>query len=197
MGIKVASVKLFINDSEDIFKSDFICEIKYFEDIETIDNILSIKNWEDYYRFQGLYSLFLEGDGIEIIKKDNIIYRIDTTDSFILSSLFISYLAYDFNKFGVNVKEFVERKIMDIAKLSYDTTILQWEAYKKVFLKKHDSKYLKYFLEPFYLLDTIEDEFIEEIISNLNYFYPNIVGDYYREFFKNLRGYVKEFLNEC
>lgn len=115
MGIKIAPVKLFIiDDKKNRFKSDFVCGIKYLENCEHINfsyiekNKSKIRNWQDFFRFYCLESLFEEDDGSEIVKYKDEIYRIDTTDAFTISNFSIYPLAYDYNN-GINIREFAKK----------------------------------------------------------------------------------------
>ena len=116
IGVKIAPVKLFVvNDKDNQFKSDFVCGIKYFEDFKEIsfDNIkINFDNWQDYYRMHCLESVFDESDGIELVKNNNYIYRIDTTDAFTISDYDISLLAYSSIQNGINIKQFASINIL-------------------------------------------------------------------------------------
>ncbi len=111
MGIKIAPVNLFILDNkEKRFKSDFVCGIKYLENCEHVNfdyiekNKNNINNWKDFFRMLGLEVLFEEGDGMEVVKYNSDIYRLDTTSSFTISNYQIYPLAYDYNYNDINVR---------------------------------------------------------------------------------------------
>ena len=121
MGIKVAPVKLFvIDDKKNKFKSDFVCGIKYFENCEHVNynyitkNKRYVSNWKDYFRMLCLEVLFDESDGIEIIKYNNEIYRIDTVAAFTTSYFLIHLLAYDYKYNNINIREFANKTILEI-----------------------------------------------------------------------------------
>ena len=148
LGINITPVKLFfINDKKNNFKSDFVCGIKYFENANKIgyNNIIkdkeNIKNWHDYFRFKGMESLFFESDGIEVLKDKDYIYRIDTTSSFTISNFDISYLAYDYEYEGINIKQFTEKKILEKAKFDTNRRINKWKFDKSFFVEHYGMEY--------------------------------------------------------
>ena len=203
MGINITPVKLFyVDDKLKKFKSDFVCGIKYLEGATHIGikNVLAnkdnINNWEDYFRFRGMEKLFLEGDDIEVLLYNNYIYRIDTTDGFNIGHGDISYLAYDYEYEGINVRDYMEKFLLKKANLNVNHIVNLWQFDKNFFLKYYDKKYLKYYLEPFYWLDNINEEDIIEWTRILTYIYPDIVGEYYKVFLENLKKAVIIFLLE-
>ena len=201
MGIKIAPVKLFVlDDKENKFKSDFVCGIKYLENCEHVsfnyieENKNSINNWKDYFRMFCLEILFEESDGIEVVKYNNEIYRLDTTASFTISDFYIHPLAYDYNNNGINIKEFANKNILQMSKRNTDLRISRWESGIKYVLEKFGDKYLKYYLETYQLLENVTDEDIDEWVGILTFFYPNVIGEYFKSYFSNLKLDVKEFL---
>lgn len=203
MGIAIAPVKLFlITDKEKNFKSDFVCGVKYYNEGKTIgykeiiSNKNDISNWKDYFRFLGMESLFSESDGIEVIKEGNFIYRIDTTAAFSISHIYISYLAYDFEYQGATVREFVNKMIQKLANFNIENVIDSWKIEMDIFKRNYEMKYFEYYLEPFKLFLEIDEKKIEEWSKNVTYFYPDIIGEYYKTYFKNLKKAVKIFLKE-
>lgn len=201
MGIKIVPVKLFVlDDRENKFKSDFVCGIKYLENCEHVsfnyieEHKNSINNWKDYFRMFCLEVLFEEGDGIEVVKYNNEIYRLDTTEAFTISDFYIHLLAYDYNNNGINIKEFANKNILQMAKRNTDLRISRWESDINYFLEKFGDKYLNYYLETYRLLENVTDEDIEEWVSILTFFYPNVIGKYFKSYFSNLKLDVKKFL---
>lgn len=203
MGVKIAPVKLFVlDDKKSKFKSDFVCGIKYLENCEHVNfdyimkNKNSINNWQDYFRMRCLESLFEEGDGIEVVKYKNEIYRLDTTASFILSDFYIYPLAYDYDNNGINIREFANKNILRIAKRNPELRIDNWKYNIEFFSEKLGKEYLNYYLETFNLLEKITEEDIDEWTNILTLFYPNIIGEYFKIYFNNLKLDVKQFLSE-
>lgn len=203
MGIKIAPVKLFVLDNKkNKFKSDFVCGIKYLENCEFVDfdyiekNKNNITNWKDYFRMFCLESLFEEGDGIEVVRYNNEIYRLDTTDAFTISDFYIHPLAYDYNNNDINIREFANKTILQLAKGNKKTRIFMWKHNIDYFKENFENKYLDYYLETYKLLEKVTDKDIEEWTNILTFFYPNIIGEYFKICFTNLKSDVKKFLTE-
>ena len=201
MGIKIAPVKLFIlDDKKDKFKSDFVCGIKYFENSEHVNynyivkNKNNISNWQDYFRMLCLESLFEESDGIEVIKYNDEIYRIDITAAFTISETYIQMLAYDYKANGINIKNFAKKEILRLAKGNTDWRLSSWKHGIDYFLETYDQKYFGYYLETFKLFEKITEKDIEEWVNILTFFYPNMIGEYFKLYFKNLKLDVEQFL---
>lgn len=203
MGIKIAPVKLFVvNDKEKRFKSDFVCGIRYFENCEKVyfDDIIKekdcISNWKDYFKFRGMEKLFFEADDIEVIRYRNNIYGIDTVDAFSLNFDNVKYLAYNYDSYGINVRDFAIKEILRIAERNTEKRIWTWNFEKSFFIENIGIEYLDYFLEPFYLLKSVSEKDIEEWVNILTFFYPNIIGEYFKVYLSNLKLDVEQFLVE-
>lgn len=201
MGIQITPVKLFVvNDKKNKFKSDFVCGIKYLDQCEFIDfnyikqNKDLIENWEDYFRMYCLYDLFQEGDSIEIVKYKNRIYRLDTTSSFTISDFDLYRLAYDYHDNGIDIREFSNKYILKKATRNPELRFFLWNCSLDNFIKKFGLEYLKYYLDTFGLIKNITSDNIEEWTNILTFIYPNIVGDYFKMYFENLKLDVAEFL---
>lgn len=202
LGIKIASVKLFVLDNKkNVFKSDFVCGIKYFENCKHVNfdyietNKNNIDNWMDYFRMYGLGSLLEESDGIEVVKHNKEIYRLDTTDSFTLSDFFIHPLAYNYNdKNGNNIRKMANKNILLMAKGNTEGRMNMWMFNLQYFLKKYESKYVAYYLETFKLLEKVSEKDIEDWINILTWFYPDVIGEYFKKYLVNLKLDVEKFL---
>lgn len=198
IGVKIAPVKLFVvNDKDNQFKSDFVCGIKYFEDFKEIsfDNIkINFDNWQDYYRMHCLESVFDESDGIELVKNNNYIYRIDTTDAFTISDYDISLLAYSSIQNGINIKQFASINILKKANRNLNYRISNWNFNINFFVKKFGQEYFDYYIDTLKLLSKIKEKDINEWTNTLTLFYPNIVGDYFKTYLRNLKLDIDEFI---
>ena len=201
MGISIAPVKLFIlDDKEDKFKSDFVCGIQYLEGCEHINfdyvckNKDNIDNWQDYFKMICLEILFDESDGVEIVKYGHKIYRIDTTASFTISDFFLHSLAYDYEKNGINIRKFANKTILKMAERNTALRLPRWKDDVDNILERYGKEYLPYYLEPYRLLENVTEKDLKEWCSILTIFYPDIIGDYYQNYFSNLKLDVQEFL---
>lgn len=203
MGISIALVKLFVvDDDNDMFVSDFICGVKYFDNAKHVNSSYVIQNkdriinWEDYFRMLGLSVLLNDGDSFEVLECDNKIYRIDTSSSFLISDYLIHLLAYDYISNGIDIRDFSTKKILEVALGDSDYRFKNWVFSYNNFIEKYGREYLDYYLEPFYLLDNIKDSDIYEWIGVLTYIYPNVVGETYNIYFSNLKKDVRKYLVE-
>ena len=201
MGIKIAPVKLFVLDNKlSRFQSDFVCGIKFLEDCEKVkyDDIVNhkISNWEDFFRMKGLYSLLEEEDGLETLKYNNEIYRIDTTDAFTISDYYISGLAYDLNdNKGNNMRQVMSKTILKIAERKAER-ISSWKYKLNYFKEKYGEEYLTYYFEAFKLLNMITEKDMEDWTNILTILYPNIIGEYFKKYVKNLKLDAEMFLGK-
>lgn len=202
MNIEIAPVKLFyMDDKKKKVKTNFVSATPYYEDgtkncyNDLIKKKDCIHNFFDIYRFMGLYDLLLEGDGVEWILSNKTIYRIDTTDSFTLSELFIHYLAYDFTYQNIDIKKFANHQILNLAKRNPEMRIGYWISNMNSFKSKYGEENLQHYLFPFYQFTKISEEMIQSWVEILTYFYPDIIGEYYLQFCKNLKDDVKIFLS--
>lgn len=203
MGIKIAPVKLFIlDDKEEKFKSDFVCGIKFFENCKHVNfdyidkNKNNINNWEDYFRIICLESLFEEGDGIEIIEYNNNIFRLDMTDAFTISDYYIYPLAYEYNNNGINIRKFANKSILKMSERNTDSRIYKWKSNINYYKEKFGYKYFEYFLETLKRFEQIAEKDVEIWATTLTFLYPDIIGEYFKNYFYNLKLDVKQFLIE-
>ena len=108
VGVLTPDVKLFIvDDKKNLFKSNFVCGIRYLENSKLMKekDLISNKRYiEEYIKMIALGYILDEDDGVEVIEYNNDIYRIDATSSFKLSHLFIQPIAY------INCREDIKKK---------------------------------------------------------------------------------------
>ncbi len=201
MGISIAPVQFFWNnDKNPIFASDFLCGITFFDSGKTIsyqklmEEKDEIINWQDYFKMKGLEILFDEGDGIEIIKQKNKIYRIDTTDSFAISHLDIANLVYHFYLGDFTSSEAKENLLKRT--FANKTRRNYWKFGMNTFLSYYSVEYLSLFLEPFFLMKKITLKEIQEWNRVVTFFYPNLIGEYFQSYFMNIKKDVEIFLQE-
>lgn len=199
MGIKVPSVKLFmIDDNENLFRSNFVCGVKYLDDCVHVNfnyikkNKSKIKNWHDYFRMYSLEGLFEEDDGVEIVMYKDEIYRLDLTSAFSLSNYYIDLLVYDYDK---NIVDEVNALLLNLA--HKNTGRFMWfEIVLENGIKHHGEEFLSYYLETFNLLKKVTEKDIERWTNTLILIYPKIIGEYFKLYFKNLKMDAEEFVEK-
>lgn len=104
MGVKMPDAVLFQlspDEKRPYFKTEYIIGLKYLNLLIEDPTYRQIReqacNWQDYFRFKAMYEMFVEVDSFETpLAADGFIYRVDTTASFLLSNMMLSYA-------GVNV----------------------------------------------------------------------------------------------
>lgn len=201
MGIQIIPVKLFIIDEQsEKFKCDFVCGIKYLEGCKPIHfaeiemQKEYLQNWKDYFKMLCLEALFEESDGIEIVTYNNKLYRLDTTASFTISDFDIHPLAYPYHLQDIDISQFAHMNILQKAERNTKYRLASWKQGVDSFIKKYGEQYLEYYLEPFHLFTHITKKQIEEWIQILTFIYPNVIGEYFKNYFHNLKLDVEEFL---
>lgn len=200
IGVKIAPVKLFIVDEkESIFKTPCVCGIKYLDSSEHVsfkyveENKNSIKNWQDYIKIISLESIFEESDGIEVLKYNNEIYRIDTTDSFI-SEYFISGLFN--NKLSNNEREIFKNMLLKSAERNSKYRIMGWKLNLENFIKNYGKEYKNIYLKPFKDLNKISSKDIKTWTKKLEEIYPPVIERFFVTYFEYLNKDIKLFLKE-
>lgn len=63
------------------------------------------------------------------------------------------------------------------------------------YVKRYGNECTKYYLEPFSRIQGISDEYLDGAINTLCYFYPDLIGDYYKLFIHALQKEVLKYLN--
>lgn len=203
MGLRIPESKLFHISEEDkrrILATGYGVGARYLDVKEAAPSYGLIrecaKNWEDFHSFAALYILFLEIDSFEILlAEDGFIYRVDTTSSFVISDLILSYAGLNTEVNGINVQEMAKRQAEERMKQSF------WEYVDmKDQLENHVARYgeesRKGFLRPFYGIQELTANYIDDFLNTLCYFYPDFIGDCYKRFICAAQEKAREFLNQ-
>ena len=202
MNVKMPDAKLFqisTNEKRNYFKTEYILGCSYL-DLEnsrpTYDIIRNYAiNWEDFFRFRAMEWMFLESDGIEIVlAKDDYIYRVDTTASFTLSEMMFAQAGINEMIGNYIPKDHIREQILSIP---FDKcwNNIDFELYLTQDVNKYGNECEKYYLEPFFRVQEISDEYIDDIINTLCYFYPDFIGDYYKLFIHALQKEALKYLH--
>lgn len=203
MGLRIPESKLFHISEEDkrrILATGYGVGARYL-DVKEADPSYGLirecaKNWEDFHSFAALYILFLEIDSFEILlAEDGFIYRVDTASSFVISDLILSYAGLNIEVNGINVQEMAKRQAEERMKQSF------WEYVDmKDQLENHVARYgeesRKGFLRPFYGIQELTANYIDDFLNTLCYFYPDFIGDCYKRFICAAQEKAREFLNQ-
>ena len=208
LGAKYANVKFFNTLTpplNSLFTTEDVVGIEYLE-LEN-DNLKfkelnnKCKNLNDYFKFLAISKLFFDDDSYEIVlDKKGYIYKIDNSATFCISNYTLQSVYINFNKqingINISIEKFTRNqfnRILEFYKsqncINYKNTLL--------YVKTHyGMEYVEYFLEPFYNLFYLDLNKMDNIINTLCYFYPNYVGNYYKEYIKITQDKVRKFLKE-
>ncbi|MDR1615447.1 MAG: hypothetical protein LBR98_00275 [Syntrophomonadaceae bacterium] len=200
MDIKTPEIKLFkisADEKRRCFKTEYVSAARFLH--VTIENPLysvireQALNWQDFFRFAAMYEMFLESDSFEILLAGQYIYRIDVVDAF-------PYNDYTLRMAGVNKSmgtDNPQKAIRhEMLSRSYNDC---WQAGKfEQRLQKLISNYGSVcetpFLEPFLRIQAVPNEYIDNFLHTLCYFYPDFIGDYFKLFIAALRRESAEYL---
>lgn len=113
MNLKMPDAVLFQlspGEKRRYWKTEYILGLRFLDlDIES-PSFAQIRerahNWQDYFHFQAMYTMCLEGDSFETpLAADGFIYRVDTTDSFTLSNEMLTVAGIDEPSNGIVPKK--------------------------------------------------------------------------------------------
>ena len=121
------------------------------------------------------------------------LYRVDTSAAFPTSELFLSQARLNVEMGGQNVKESIKQHM-----LSYPFETC-WEHFNlDEAVEKHTTRYgaecANLYMEPFSLIQDISEDYIDDFLNTLCYFYPDFIGDYFKLFIAALQKKAKELL---
>ena len=201
MGLKMPEAVLFrISDGEKrkYFGTEYILGTQYLNlaiENPTYDEIREQAiNWQDWFRFLALYEMFTECDSFETpLASDGHIYRVDTSAAFPTSELFLSLAGLNVEREGQNVKESMKQRMLSHPfEKCWDYFNLD-EAVEKYTIR-YGIECAELYLEPFSLIQGISDDYIDEFLNTLCYFYPDFIGDYFKQFISALQNKAEELL---
>lgn len=181
------------------FKTEYIIGEQYLNVTDSAPTYEKVreqaKNWEQYFAFYGLYSITDEGDGVEILlADDDRIYRVDTTDAFPISNWQLDAAGVNQEIGGCNPYAETKKMLLnkDFSGILNVSSCNWWlEKCSKV---TADSR--PYFLEPFARIQEIGNDYIDDFLNTLCYFYPNYIGDYFKLYISALQKQCVEYWKE-
>ena len=195
MDLKMPDVVLFQGSDSHIrqkFQSKYIMGSMYVPikiEKPTYQQIRNeAKNWQDYFRFLAMYTMLNESDSFETpLSTDGFVYRIDTSAAFGLDKSFIS--AASMPPFQNMIREY-------ILGLDYNKS---WEERNYMGRLQHcielygeESKSI--FLEPFCRIIELSPAYVNDILNTLCIIYPDIIGDYYKQFIEGIQKQAALFI---
>lgn len=179
------------------FKTEYIIGIRYLDlDIESPSYVQireKAENWKEYFSFLGMYAIFGESDSFETpLSKDGKIYRLDTTAAFPISTYHLDYAGIDMDIPGVDFHKAIRA---DLSSRDFrDAQLLSCLDIHLNSCKGKDALGAKYFLEPLARIQEIRGDYIDDFLNTLCYFYPDLVGDFFKRYITELQRQCYEYL---
>lgn len=178
------------------FKTEYIIGERYLNVTDpspTYERVREqAKNWGDFFAFYALYCMTGEGDGVEILlADDNMIYRVDTTDAFPISNLHLDVAGIDQQISGCNPSTEVKEQLLsqDFSAI-LNTSSCDWWLEK---CAQIDGESSPYFLAPFARIQEIPNDYIDDFLNTLCYFYPDFIGNYFKQYISALQKQCREY----
>ena len=181
------------------FKTEYIIGLRYLDlEIEspTYEEIRArAVNWQQFFSFRALYAIFNESDSFETpLAADGKLYRIDTTDAFPTSCLWLDDAGINFNFDGKNPQEIRKHQLLS-SDLSGALVPFVCDIYRTSCLSL-DKDSLSYYLDPFARIQEISDDYIDDFLNTLCYFYPDFIGDFFKRYISALQEQCAAYLKE-
>ncbi len=120
------------------------------------------------------------------------IYRVDTTDAFPVSNLHLDTAGVDLDINGRNLSEETKKLLFSID-FSCVLNIPNCELILAQCTKPDDSR-RPYFLEPFARIQDVRKDYIDDFLNTLCYFYPDFIGDFFKQYISALQIQCGEYL---
>lgn len=203
MGFKMPNAVLFQiseNEKRKHFKSEYILGTSFLDVVLKDPSYEQIRenalNWEDFFHFKAMFDMFLESDGFETpIAKDGYLYRIDTSASFNLPIYVFDFGGINQEFRCMNPKEYFVKYINQI---SYDDLwqCIDFNSSLERLIQTYDADGKRPYMETFSLIQDIHSDYIDDFLNTLCYFYPDFIGDYYKQFILALQKRSEIFLKE-
>lgn len=203
MGFKMPDAVLFRlsgKRAEGIFETEYVLGTSFLGIAVEKPSYAQIreqaKNWQDYFHFLAMYEMMMEGDSFETpLAKDGFLYRIDTTSSFILSAPYLERAGLNITMNGINLKDTVKQFVE-----SYDMDAI-WKNGKldlqlAALLKKYGEECRQPYRETFSRIIEVRQDYVDDFLNTLCYFYPDFIGDYFKRYITALQRQAAQYLRE-
>ena len=125
---------------------------------------------------------------------DNIIYRVDTTDAFPISNFQLDTAGVDQDINGCNPYMETKRQLL-CCDLSETLCTFNCDPLLKK-CSEIDTENVHYFLEPFARIQEIPNDYIDDFLNTLCYFYPDFIGDYFKRYISALQRQCAKYLKD-
>lgn len=152
-------------------------------------------NWTHFFAFYAMYGMVSEADGVEILLADDgLIYRVDTTDAFLISNYYLDFAGIDIKIDGKSISDTAKDKLLssNFDNIFYPSVC---DSMLENCLEKESGSF-KYFLEPFERIQEIKQNYIDDFLNTLCYFYPDFIGEYFKRYISSMKKYSEKYLRE-
>lgn len=190
-------LQLSSTEKRKYFKTEYLIGIQYLDLEIEAPSYTEIRekatNWVEYFSFLGMYAMFGESDSFETpLAKDDKIYRIDTTDAFPISTWQLDDAGINTDIHGVNPYAVRKKQL-----LSSDFSHILLQSWCDSYYKscwKIDQSGIPHFLEPFARIQEIRQDYIDDFLNTLCYFYPDFIGEYFKRYISALQKQCADYL---
>ena len=184
-------------ERRECFRTEYLVGIRYLDlKIEAPSYAVireMAENWKEYFSFRGMYAIFGEADSFETpLAKDGKIYRIDTTNAFLISTWQLDDAGIDIDVQGVNPSAIRREQLL--SRDFSNTLSNSWCDFCFADCEKKASEGAECFLEPFARIQELHRDYIDDFLNTLCYFYPDFVGDYFKRYISALQKQCKEYI---
>lgn len=154
------------------------------------------RNWQDYFGFLAMYDMCMESDSFETpLAADGCIYRIDTSDAFVLSDYMLCMAGVHEGPDGISPHDALQRYIE-----TYDyASRLSADRFTKNIAhitQRYGRECAPYYAETFRRFIELRPESIDRCLNTLCYFYPDMIGDYFKRYLTQLALQSERFLKD-
>ena len=179
------------------FQTEYIIGTRFLTVIDSCPSYTAIreqaKNWKDFFAFYSLYSITGEADGVEILlADDSMIYRVDTTDAFPVSNFQLDLAGVNHDMGGCNPYVETRNQLLN-QDLSNSLSVTNCDWWLERILQI-DPESRSYFLEPFAHIQEIRQDYIDDFLNTLCYFYPDFIGEYFKRYISALQNQCADYL---
>lgn len=190
-------LQLLPTEKRKYFKTEYLIGIQYLELEIEAPSYAEIReraaNWKEYFSFLGMYAMFGETDSFETpLAKDGNIYRIDTTDAFPISTWQLDDAGINMDIHGVNPYA-VRKKQLLSSDFSHVLPQSWCDSYFKS-CQEIDQNGIPHFLEAFVRIQEIRQDYIDNFLNTLCYFYPDFIGEYFKCYISALQKQCADYL---
>lgn len=190
-------LQLSSTEKRKYFQTEYLIGIQYLDLEIEAPSYTEIQekatNWVEYFSFWGMYAMFGESDSFETpLAKDGKIYRIDTTDAFPISTWQLDDAGINMDIHGVNPYAMHKKQLLS-SDFSHILLPSWCDSYFE-FCRKTDQNGIPHFLEPFARIQEIRQDYIDDFLDTLCYFYPDFIGEYFKRYISALKKQCADYL---